>query len=61
MITEDQEREVGEVIAQALYLKKDRIYPDRYKTDWGTKTALGLFRTLRHIIEAETKGKNETV
>jgi hypothetical protein len=59
ILTEQQEQERGIEIARVLELKfaKDsngkRWKPDRYYTTHGNKTALGLFRTLEHII---TKG-----
>lgn len=50
-ITEAEEARRGELIAKALRLKRDREYPDRYPTDWGTKTNLGLYRMLKRIVE----------
>ena len=50
-IAEEEERRRGQMLADALKLKKDPDYKDRYETAWGTKTALGLFRTIKDIIE----------
>lgn len=55
-IPETTEQERGEHLANLLYLKqaKDtngkRFTPARYDTAWGTKTALGLFRSLGAVI-----------
>jgi hypothetical protein len=41
----------GKQIAEILQLKPIKGYnPPRYNTTHGTKTALGLYRTLKHII-----------
>jgi hypothetical protein len=56
--SEEEERKRGEILVSMLNLKP--IKPaepgsdcPRYRTEWGSKTALGLFRTLRGIIEGE--------
>lgn len=49
-LTEAEQARRGKIIAQALHLKHDREHPDRYQTDWGTKTDLGLFRMIERII-----------
>jgi hypothetical protein len=41
----------GRLIAEGLNLKRDRDYPDRWQTNWGTKTDLGLFRILARLIQ----------
>ena len=62
--TEEHEYKSGAEIALLLQLKPardertgKRYIPDRYETTHGTKTALGLFRTLEqfyiHRTEAE--------
>ena len=56
--TEEEEIKRGVEIARVLKLKvaKDsngkRYKPDRYDTTHGTKTALGLFRTLEGLVTA---------
>jgi hypothetical protein len=50
-MTEAEQARRGEMIAAALKLKRDKDYPDRYQTEWGTKTALGLFRILKRMIQ----------
>ena len=50
-LSEEEQARRGEAIAKALRLKRDPDYPDRYTTEWGTKTALGLFRTLQAQLE----------
>lgn len=43
----------GAMLADVLYLKKIKSGHEegRYKTRWGTKTALGLYLTLKRITE----------
>lgn len=48
-IPETEKIERGELIAEILMLKKDK--DNRYKTTWGTKTALGLYRTMERIVK----------
>lgn len=56
-LTESEETKRGELLAQVLELKPckldngERLDPPRYHTKWGTKTALGLFRTVARIVE----------
>jgi hypothetical protein len=52
-LTEEEEKKRGEAIVLVLALKEardiesgKRFNPPRYHTEHGTKTALGLFRTL---------------
>jgi len=42
----------GEAIAKALGLRRDPDHADRYQTEWGSKTALGLARTLMSQLSA---------
>ena len=48
-ISEEQEEQAGEALAELLHLKKHR-YTKRYKTTWGDKTATGLYRTIVSMI-----------
>ena len=48
-MTEDEETKRGELLAEVLQLKKKRSN-GRYDTEWGDKTALGLFRTIALIV-----------
>jgi len=42
----------GNSIAKCLHLKRDPEHADRWITDWGTKTGLGLYLTLsRQLVE----------
>lgn len=50
-MTEDQENRAGALLAEALYLERDEEHPDRWKTAWGTKTNVGLVRTILAQIE----------
>ena len=62
-ISEEEETRRGIEIARVLMLKiakndKGKRYaPDRYNTTHGTKTALGLFRTLEYLIGKEDSPK----
>lgn len=49
-LPEAEEIRRGKLAAEVLNLKRDRTYPDRYLTDWGNKTDLGLFRTLKRLV-----------
>lgn len=51
---EEEERRRGQMIVDILGLRKvkDGSGPTpNYRTAWGTKTALGLYRTVKRIIE----------
>ena len=50
-LTDEQMNDFGNSLAVAMYLKRDREYKDRWQTAWGTKTGLGLYLTLRNLIE----------
>ena len=53
------EIEIGETLARVLMLKEDKAYnynPKRYKTTIGNKTALGLYRTVKRILENGYEG-----
>ncbi len=50
-LTEQQEAERGALLAHVLKLRKDSEHKDRWQTTWGTKTDLGLFRTVKRIVE----------
>ncbi len=50
-LTEAEEARRGALLAQILKLRRDREYPDRWQTEWGTKTNLGLFRIVVRIVE----------
>jgi len=47
-----EKSEIGEKLAEILMLKEDKGYnPKRYKTLWGNKTTLGLYGTIKRILE----------
>jgi hypothetical protein len=50
-INETEETRRGELIVQILMLEPSRRESGRYETEWGTKTPLGLYRTIKRIIE----------
>jgi hypothetical protein len=56
--TEDQERNIGLAVINLLGLKYTKEYPDRVNTVHGTKTALGLGRTV--ISEMEKIEENKS-
>ena len=52
MKTEIEKITIGEQLADILMLKKDKGWQTgRYKTLWGNKTFLGLYETVKRIIE----------
>jgi hypothetical protein len=57
--TQDQieQEEIGRTIAHLLGLKKLRNYGTgiRYDTAWGTKTDLGLYLTIKRVIDEKIK------
>ncbi len=54
-IDEAEETKRGEALIDILYLRPIRSGPDygRVPTTWGTKTPIGLFRTVKRIIEGK--------
>jgi len=50
-LNEAEEARRGALLAKILRLRRDRQDRDRWQTDWGTKTDLGLFRTVARIVE----------
>lgn len=50
-ITEKQQAEIGQQWAEILMLKKSKDYPDRYDLTTGDKTALGVYRTIKRMVE----------
>lgn len=53
--SEDERIRKGELIAKVANLKETRTKynPKRYVTEWGDKTALGLYETFKRIIISE--------
>lgn len=50
-ISELEETKRGMLIVEVLGLKRSREYPDRVDTAWGNKTMIGLYRTMKRIVE----------
>jgi hypothetical protein len=50
-IDETEEARRGALIREVLQLRRSIEYRDRVNTAWGNKTDLGLFRTMKRIIE----------
>lgn len=55
--TEEQERNLGQAVINLLGLKFTKEYPDRVNTVHGTKTVLGLGRTVISEIEKIEENK----
>lgn len=55
---ENQLNEMGCKLAHSLGMKIDCEHSDRWRTSFGTKTGLGLIRTLKHLIEEIERGNN---
>ena len=49
--TESEKQKIGEYLASVLGLKKKKN--DRDNTSWGDKTPIGLYLTVKRIIESE--------
>lgn len=50
-LTEAEETRRGELIAEVLGLRRNPREQDRWLTTWGTKTSIGLFRTMKRLVE----------
>ena len=49
-ISEDEAKNRGILIADMMGLKHPKGHPDRYHTAWGTKTALGVFLSVKRLV-----------
>jgi len=67
-MTEVQEAEAGRMIAEILLLRhdlddphrwrtRDLDDPHRWRTTWGSKTDLGLFRSVARMVDEARAGK----
>lgn len=59
--TPEQMDEIGKRLAQALRLRRDREYPQRWQTDWGIKTNIGIYLTLREMINRAENGETDEI
>jgi hypothetical protein len=50
-ITETEEARRGALLAEVFMLKSSKIHPDRWLTEWGSKTNLGLYRLAERIVK----------
>lgn len=51
-LSEQEKIKMGEQIAEIFMLREDKGYtPKRYKTTWGNKTALGVYATMKGLVE----------
>ena len=56
-MTEDQERKAGEALVKIFQMRPDLEHLDRVRTTWGTKTSIGVFRTIRRIVKQAEAGE----
>lgn len=49
----DAANRIGAMLAEVLNCKRDKEHKDRWRTDWGTKTNVGLARTILSALETE--------
>lgn len=51
-LLEVEEARRGQLIADMFLLRKDLPnYPDRYKSTTGNKTAIGVYRTMKRLVD----------
>lgn len=53
--SENRDEQTGLEIAKILCLQRDDDHKDRFVTEFGSKTAIGIFRTVKRIIEERAK------
>lgn len=57
-ISDEERAEIGEQWAKYFNLKKSNEYNDRYEMEGGTKTGLGVYRTIRDLVRMGGDGFN---
>jgi len=57
LLTSDEMTKAGEKLAWALGIRKNRA--GRYKTNWGDKTAMGLYLTIGEMFARYTTESKE--
>lgn len=50
-LTEKQAESLGRSIVDTFGLRKAKGYTDRYQTEWGTKTVLGVGLTVLRLVD----------
>lgn len=55
-LTTYQKKQLGKAISTVLGLKRDKKIPERFVTDWGTKTDLGIGEIVLRLIEEIKEG-----
>jgi hypothetical protein len=50
-LNEETQAARGQLLAEVLKLRKDSEHKDRFQTTWGSKTAIGVFATVRRIVD----------
>lgn len=61
-LSDEQAEKYGEQIAEVFHMRVDHDHPDRYKTWWGTKTPVGVYRTALRLVKeliVVNKGENQ--
>jgi hypothetical protein len=57
-LTEEQEIKAGYAIARILRMKHDpEFIKSRWQTSWGSKTDLGVWRTVAGMVDDVREGK----
>ena len=50
-LTDEQKEYRGNYLAEIFKLKRDKEFKDRYITEWGNKSAIGIYEIAKRIIE----------
>lgn len=50
-MTNAQRTEIGRRLARVLKLRRSKGTGERYDTEWGTKTPLGVYLTIRRLMQ----------
>lgn len=50
-MNEEHMKKAGNALAKALFLKRDPEHADRWQTAWGSKTDIGLYLTVKSLLE----------
>lgn len=52
--TEQEQAALGRRFAKTFGMRRDKEHPDRWRTSEGTKTDLGLYRTVKRMLDSGT-------
>lgn len=50
-LSEEAQAARGKILAEVLKLRKDSEHKDRFQTTWGSKTEIGVFATVRRLVD----------